>query len=129
MNNPKDEILKALKKVTGEDVALERPKNETFGDYSTNIALVLAKERGKSPLDVANELAHALQKEKIGGVEKIEAVGGFINFWLSENYLASISNAKLEPKRILRGKKILVEFTDPNPFKIFHVGHLYSNIV
>ncbi len=85
------------------------------GDYSTNAALV-----GK--LD-AQELANKL---RIDGVEKIEVVGKFINFYLAREALMP-KEQKVE--QLNAGKKVMVEYTDPNPFKEFHIGHLMSNAI
>ena len=58
---------------------------------------------------------------------------GFINFWISEEaFIDSLSNSSVKNNVVsekFKGKKIVVEYTDPNPFKEFHIGHLYSNIV
>ena len=69
-------------------------------------------------------------------IEKVEAVKpGFVNFWLADEYLSHNMEEVLKnpeeagKSETLKNKKIMVEFTDPNPFKEFHIGHLYSNIV
>ncbi|HEY6022336.1 MAG TPA: arginine--tRNA ligase [Candidatus Paceibacterota bacterium] len=100
-----------------EDVpfVVERPRSLEHGDYSTNAALV-----GKlDPHEVA-------QKLHIDGVERIEVVGKFINFYLSRQVL--IPQVQNIPT-VYGGKKILAEYTDPNPFKEFHIGHLMSNAI
>ncbi len=117
-----------------EEIALEHPENPEHGDYSTNIALVLAKKLGKNPRDVAELIAKEITPVK--NVEKIEVAGpGFINFFLSREYFFSALQ-DIQKKKDAYGKrsaskggKVMVEFTDPNPFKEFHIGHLYSNIV
>lgn len=130
MNDPKEEIIKALKKVSETlEVDVERPKNENFGDYTTNIALVLGKKLGKSPTEVAEELAQKLLSEQITSVEKVEAVGGFINFWLSQDYLQNQvveiiklgSNYGSSDK--FKGKRASVEFVSANPTGPLHIGN------
>ena len=100
---------------------VERPALE-HGDYATNAALVAKVD--------ANELASKL---KIEGVEKIEVVGKFINFWLSRSALLHTTQSATKEEwgrnDLQKGKKILVEYTDPNPFKEFHIGHLMSNAI
>ncbi len=98
------------------------------GDYATNLALVTKRD--------AQELAQELEKSKPAEIGKIEVAGpGFINFTLTREYLAQNLRDSLEQKdkfgwdESLRGKKVLVEYTDPNPFKEFHIGHLMSNAV
>ena len=117
-----------------ENISLEHPENMEHGDYSSNIAMVLAKQAKKNPLELAQSIADKIEKTE--EIEKVEAVApGFINFTLSKEFLASelekISKEgdKYGKNDSLKGKKIMVEFTDPNPFKEFHIGHLYSNIV
>ncbi|MEK7068580.1 MAG: arginine--tRNA ligase, partial [Patescibacteria group bacterium] len=94
---------------------VERPRDLSRGDYATNAALV-------NKLD-PHELAGRLS---IDGVEKIEVVGKFINFYLSREALVP---QKTAVPQTYAGKKILAEYTDPNPFKEFHIGHLMSNAV
>lgn len=104
-------------------VVVERPRDMRHGDYATNAALVGRVD--------ARELAGKL---KIEGVEKIEVVGKFINFFLSrEAIVKEIHNAAANEAwgrtSIYESKKIMVEYTDPNPFKEFHIGHLMSNAI
>lgn len=111
----REQIVQALKAAGCSNFVVERPRDMQHGDYSTNAALV-------AKLD-PHELAAKL---KIEGVEKIEVVGRFINFFLSP--------VALEPKapvvaQFNAGKKVMVEYTQPNPFKEFHIGHLMSNTI
>lgn len=128
----KDQILEALKRASGEKgIHLEFPEREEFGDYSTNIAL---HGKNRNPREYAQELAAKLQKDKELSeiVEKIEVAGpGFINFYLKKDFLIKNLSGMGESYGKLEtgGKKIMIEFTDPNPFKEFHIGHLYSNSV
>ncbi|MEK7497470.1 MAG: arginine--tRNA ligase [Patescibacteria group bacterium] len=123
-----NKIIKALVKVTNQrDIHLEPPEVEEHGDYSTNIALRLKTS--------AKEIVAKLQKDKELSeiVEKIEVAGpGFVNFYLKDDYLInnlSGVGGSYGKNNSLDAKKIIVEFTDPNPFKEFHIGHLYSNTV
>ncbi len=116
------------------DIQLTETPNKKFGDYATNIALQLAKAARKNPLDLADEIIKALPANDF--IEKAEKITpGFINLWISDKWLLqqtlSIEHEKhfsVQSKKF-NGEKILIEYTDPNPFKEFHVGHLYSNIV
>lgn len=135
----KDEIIKVLKTITkSEDIKLDIPSDSNHGDYATNVALADAKRQSKNPRELAEEIVSKLNENedlnKI--VSKIEIAGaGFINFWLTDNALADTINSVLDAKEKYgaseryKDKKIIVEFTDPNPFKEFHIGHLYSNVV
>lgn len=131
-----DAIERALEELGMTDTAfvVERPSDSSHGDYSTNAALVAAKQLGKNPRKVAEELKKKLVSE-IKIVEKIEIAGpGFINFFLSHDaILGEVQKAaNKEWATILsdvEGKTIMVEYTDPNPFKEFHIGHLMSNTI
>ncbi len=133
----KDEVLEAVAKASGVtrgEIELELPENDLFGDYSTNIALILAKKEGKNPQELASELVEKINLES-GLPAKVEARAGFINFWLNREVLLknlqeiAREKEKFGKSQILKGKKIILEFTDPNPFKEFHIGHLYTNTV
>jgi len=128
----KEEIKKILQQATGlADIALETPKEKTHGDYSSNVALVLAKKSGKDPLEVANEIIAKIGKQKF--IEKVEVAGpGFINFYLSCDFF--VDELKKVGKNFgrsnsLKSKKVIVEYTDPNILKEFHIGHLMSNAI
>lgn len=138
MDKVKNEIAKKLKEVlkdldTSEvSITISHPTDSSKGDYSTNIAMVLAKKLGKNPLELANEIKDKLGK--IDGVEKIDAAApGFLNFWISkDNLFKNLSeiinkgdiNSKNPTSLKLRGTRILVEFAHPNTHKEFHIGHL-----
>jgi len=114
----KNEIKKAVRE-TDFDVF----KSEKFGDYSTNAAMILAKELKKNPMEVANELKEHLLKSKNNLFEKIEVAGpGFINFWLSERALKiGLKNALSPFKK--KKEKIQLEFISANPLGPLHIGH------
>jgi len=117
------------------EIIWEHPGDLSHGDYSTNIALAISKHLGKNPKVIAEEIVESLLKENIDYIEKIEvAGGGFINIYLSRQFFTeSIKNISENPNfgktEILSGKKFMVEYTDPNPFKEFHIGHLMSNTI
>lgn len=133
----REEIQKiALRQAQGLNFSVERPERVEFGDYSSNIALVTAKKIGKNPLEVAKEMKSDLEKAKMNGVGRIEVADpGFINFYLSDNvFIENIAYVLREKEKYgsnetLKGKKIMIEYTDPNPFKEFHIGHLMSNSI
>lgn len=103
---------------------LTRP-NEKFGDYATNVALQLATKLQKSSNDIARQLADALEHPDI---IKVNVAGpGFINITLSDKALINALNNK--PTQSYANKTVVIEHTDANPFKEFHIGHAYSNTV
>jgi arginyl-tRNA synthetase len=137
-----DTIENLLKKSAKEvgiedpDIKLEHPEDTKHGDFSSNIALIHAKLLKTSPKELAEKIVEELKKDLPGEIEKIEvAHPGFINFKIKDEYFAKeiikISKnledfGKID---IDKGKKIMVEYTDPNPFKIFHIGHLMANAI
>lgn len=134
----KIELEKILRSIVSEmhgDMPLGeliKPSELTHGDYVTNIALVLSKQLKKNPMDIAQEIADELEDIKVKyGLKKIEVVKpGFINFWMSDAILrANITTKGSEVDHIFSGKKVIVEYTDPNPFKEFHIGHVYTNTI
>lgn len=124
------EALSALH-LPHQGVVVEYIEEVAHGDITTNAAMVVAKVAGKSPRELAESLIVILGE--IDGVEKIEIAGpGFINFTLKADVFAgvvsTISN-EWGKNHLFKDKKIMVEYTDPNPFKEFHIGHLMSNAV
>lgn len=106
-------------------VVITRPDPQ-FGDFATNVALQLAGRLGKNPRDVADQIAEKLRES--GEFAGVEVAGpGFINLKLTD---AALIKAALDrPARSLEGKTVLVEYSDPNPFKPLHAGHLYTTLV
>lgn len=111
------------------EIHLEHPENSEFGDYSSNIAMQLAKKAKKNPLDIANILKNNTEENK--NIEKIEVVKpGFINFYLSKEFFIDQLNLITKKGRnygendLGRGKTYMIEFAHPNTHKEFHIGHL-----
>jgi arginyl-tRNA synthetase len=119
-------IKAACKKLFDADVepVLTRP-DEQFGDYATNIALQLGKRLDKNPREVADTIAADLKHEDIVSTEV--AGPGFINLRLSDAALIGMTLA--ESQKSLVGKTVVAEYSDPNPFKVLHAGHLYTSVV
>ena len=108
-------------------VMIEIPRDNANGDYSSNIAMRLAKTLKKKPADIAADLKEHLVDETI---EKVEVAGpGFINFWMKKGTLANIINVVLDKKDNYgssndgNGEKILLEYVSANPTGILHLGH------
>lgn len=105
-------------------VELSRPDPE-FGDLATNVALQLAKPLGQNPREVAQKIADSLKNEHIEGISI--AGPGFINLVLNDQALLGLAGAV--PSKSLAGKTAVAEYSDPNPFKVLHAGHLYTTLV
>lgn len=111
----------------GAQVELTRP-DEQFGDYATNVALQLAGSLHRKPRDVAEELAVKVRENLGDTATEVSVAGpGFLNIRLSDTAL--IAGMGTEPAKTLAGKTYIVEYSDPNPFKPLHVGHLYTTLV
>jgi arginyl-tRNA synthetase len=108
-------------------VVLTRP-DEQFGDFATNVALQLSKSVGKNPREIADALAARIRESLPERVTEVTVAGpGFINIRLSDSALAA--SMLSQPEKTLQGKKVLAEYSDPNPFKPLHAGHLYTTLV
>ncbi len=106
---------------------LTRPEEE-LGDYSSNVALQLAGQLNKKPQEIAETLKRGL--EELDVVEKVEVAGpGFINIWLKDKTILSLASSATSLPKPLAGQTVVAEYSDPNPFKVLHAGHLYTSIV
>lgn len=128
-----NEVLEAFS-LESDDFVVEVPADKTHGDYSTNVALVSSKGTGKNPKELAEEIVRKLLEKKPDWVEKINIAGpGFINFTLTRDFVANntqeVQKEEYGQNKTQEKQKILVEYTDPNPFKEFHIGHLMSNAI
>jgi arginyl-tRNA synthetase len=109
------------------DPELTRPEQK-FGDFASNVALRLAKRLGKNPRQIATEIKDSAET-KLPSVSAVSVEGpGFINFRLSDEKLFE-SAQNIQPDNSLKGQTYVVEYSDPNPFKILHAGHLYTTLV
>lgn len=116
--------------------AVEWPTDPSHGDYATNAALAAAKTLGKSPKALAEELAPAIAEALGSYAASVSVAGpGFINITLARDEFTSIlgevktQGAAWGVSQEHAGKRIMVEYTDPNPFKEMHIGHLMSNVI
>lgn len=117
-------------------VVLDRTTQEGFGEYTTNVAMRYAKELGRSPLDIANELATVLRTKEIEGLFKLEvAKPGYLNIFLTltvkVDYITTIlaRDNTFGTNKIHQGEKWVVEYVSPNPNKAMHLGHLRNALV
>lgn len=123
-------VSTAVKQLFDADVAIEltRP-DEQFGDYATNVALQLSKQLGRPPRDIATELADKLSGDLSDVITEVSVAGpGFINIRLQDSRLTA-AVVSLGMARPYDGQNVLVEYSDPNPFKPLHAGHLYTTLM
>ena len=128
-----------------DSVHIEHPESLDHGDLAANTPLVLAPLIKQSPMEIAKKLVYELQKSplqlEINGHKRQVfksvdvASPGFINFKLSPEWLNNVlfgitlRGRNYGAVNIWEEKKVMVEFTDPNPFKVFHVGHVMTNTI
>ena len=130
MEKIREQLKNTIKELYGIDfdVDLSEAPENISADYSTNAPLKLAKDLHKPPMVIAEEL-----KEKMDGASV--SAPGFLNYTVDDEYLnheiAEMSEnfESIVSSDEYTGKTVICEFSDPNPFKVLHVGHLYTSIV
>lgn len=109
---------------------------QAFGQLKPQLSSIKSPDPISSPRDLAAVIAKTLPL--VPGfspdvVAKVEVAGpGFLNIFLEPGFLQQQVAASAEHPPLIEdlpGERLIIEFTDPNPFKEFHIGHLYSNIV
>jgi len=129
------DILEKLKKefnikdkISFEKISVENPKEEKYGDISTNSAMILCKTFKKNP----RELAELISKElkKLSYIKKVEIAGaGFLNLILEKNFWHKVlqeilkANEKYGGSDLGNNEKVNVEYVSANPTGPLHVGH------
>ncbi len=118
------------------DFVLEYPADMVYGDFASNVAMVMAKNIGKNPRELAEEFAEKLRVARIPEIFDVEVAGpGFINFTLSPGIFSDVVEKIISVGPTFgehshySGKRIIVEYTQPNVFKEFHVGHMMNNVI
>ncbi len=111
-----------------ESVLLDRTRQKDHGDFSTNIALVLAKANKLKPRELAEKIVAALPPSPL--IEKVEIAGpGFINFFLKPEALyrtitdIAAAQTHFGESKLGAGQRVMVEFVSANPNGPLHVGH------
>lgn len=130
-----EEIKKAVKKAgyAVSEIDVDYPEREEFGDFTTNVAMKLAKKSGKNPRGLAQKIVSNIKASKY--IKKADVAGpGFINIFVTPRYwqdnLAGISKEK---DNYGRGKtkkeKVQVEFISANPTGQLHLGHARNGYI
>lgn len=110
------------------EIIIERSKKDEFGDYSTNIAMLIAPSEKRAPRDIAEILSPLIAEH--ANVERCEVAGpGFINIFINKAYwahaLAEVlkKGADYGRSKVGAGKKVMLEFVSANPTGPLHIGH------
>ena len=128
------EVVQELKHqgVIPEDVSprinVENTRDKSHGDFATNLAMMLTKQAGMPPRELAQKIIDLLGDNAI--VQKVEIAGpGFINFFVDDSAKFAVVKTVLEQKadfgkcNVGQGRSVLVEFVSANPTGPLHVGH------
>jgi arginyl-tRNA synthetase len=129
-----DKIIEILKdKMNLSQVVLEAPKDSTLGDIALP-CFYMAKELKKSPIIIANEIKGAIGE--VNFIEKIQVVGGYLNFFIDRNTLIKDTLGEIIGKKEIYGssmtgigKKALIEHTSINPNASPHVGRARNALI
>ncbi|MCX8175251.1 MAG: arginine--tRNA ligase [Candidatus Micrarchaeota archaeon] len=111
--------------------SVELPKGQ-FGDIASSVCFLLAKERKRSPAELARQIAAGISLPS--WVERVQATGPYLNFFLSEEFYAELLR-EVAKKRGEWGRggwqegKTIVEFPSVNPNKPWHIGHLRNALL
>lgn len=127
----KHKVSDALAKIGAEvpELVFERPKEEKFGDISTNAAMLLAKSQKKNPRDTAKEIIAAMELPDPFIKDVTIAGAGFINFFISDTYYTEqlkqiiISGDTYGKSTIGEGRTANIEWVSANPTGPLHAGH------
>ena len=125
----RQQLSEQAKSIVGSDKVVVEDANDKFDADLAIPVFAFAGGQNKSPQELAKQVAEKLEHEDIA---KIETAGGFVNIWLKPQALSSMieyADENYGNHDSLSGQEIIIEHTDPNPFKELHIGHLYSNTV
>ncbi len=120
-------VSDAINNKLGFEAKLDVPKNRDFGDFSTNAAMVGAKNAGKNPRELANEYLPLLKE--LDFVADVSVAGpGFINIKIKDDF---ILNNAVAPKQMTAAKPLTIDldYGAYNVAKSLHIGHLRTSIV
>lgn len=128
-------ISEIVKNLFSIEVAVELSRPELkFGDLATSVAMQIVKQVGKNPREIAEQISEELRKDD-NFAEVTTAGPGFINLRLSDKYLIGELNEMVKSSKsygkskLYENKVVVTEYSDPNPFKVLHVGHFYTSVV
>ncbi len=120
----KQKVIDIIKNHIDDEIILQKPKKEEFGHFAVPV-FKYAKQEKKNPMEYAKELSSSF--ENYDEFESVEAIGGFINFKLSDSIMNEMANRVLEEKenfgKAEKEETILLEYISANPTGPMHIGH------
>ncbi len=128
-------LQEQISKATGVEAEILPTPDPKLGDYSSNVAFLVAKKEGKKPAEVAQTLKEQLASGELASVCDIQvAPNGFLNFFLKPEYLQQQleemhRNGEYGSSKAGQDKTVIVEYSSPNIAKPMHIGHLRSTII
>lgn len=142
MKPMKDQIAKVIADALRDEfeldaeIVLTRP-DEQFGDYAANVALQLAGRLNKNPREIAEALQIKILEKSAEYIADVTVAGpGFLNIRLHDEVLRNQLNLISDQQgtnygraNTYEGQVVVTEYSDPNPFKVLHAGHLYTSVV
>ncbi|KXB05073.1 hypothetical protein AKJ48_00410 [candidate division MSBL1 archaeon SCGC-AAA261O19] len=131
----KTNVLKSLEEAfskldwssEGLEESLEEPPEPSLGDLATTICFELSKKLKKSPEELAQELSKKIEPTPM--IRGVKPVGGYVNFFVDESKLTSLTLNAIEEEDSKYGfqegerEKVIIEHTSVNPTKPLHIGH------
>jgi arginyl-tRNA synthetase len=122
--------------LTVREVQLEHPSDASYGEYASNVALIHAKQLDMQPRELAQAIAEHIRNQQLTAVAAVEVAGpGFVNFHLTRSFYQQAvgdilaAGESYGSSDLFAKTRVMVEYTDPNPFKELHIGHLMSNTI
>ncbi len=115
---------------------IETPPDSSFGDLATNISFSLSKKMKKPPQEITEQITSQIKVPDDSVIKKVETKAGYVNFFLNYDKIAeSLLETILKESEnygsstLGKEKKIMIEYSAPNPNKPLHIGHTRNHFI
>jgi len=133
----KETLKKLYPKISISSLTFQTPPAREFGELASSISFELAKQAGKKPIDIANQIVEAIDVAKFSLIQSVRAAGeGYVNFYLNFTEFSSLTIESVRSLDLEYGfvktespKKIIVEHTSVNPIQPLHIGHARNPVL